>query len=547
MLTSTEYSDIELLSHVKAMHNIMRFGHSRDISDFFSVDLKTSNNYLMSMAAVFSFLMVFAVVWILVLLVLRLLNHRVGCASGRATTIPAEAVNNDQYDYQKDDESDDGEYIVMQSDQNRINRTRIVFFISGFLAVVAGCISIYGLLEFQGSMQDVYDNAVAFQDLMSNTKDNIANFNTAFSQYATSRDDFVSDLNAFCPTPTGLVSGENITILTAAYSGSLVDLGEPGEQVDGVLEDVEDVTDLSQDVVDFLKFADSPSLFLILSLTTVGILIAFLLFLLSCAWKAGVDGYEFVGEEERTWCTATLHFLALPIFALLISASWFGTSVFFATGAVNGDFCVNEITTGETVLKVLQHLEYSSASDVYNALDNYLHACEDKEITAWSEVNDYNTKSIAALDLSEDFTALDSDGLESACVGDDVAALLDKATVNGEDLKGLVDTFDVLKSPLTCEKVTPLIQKSAYEIGCGTFSTSVLWCFSSLLALSVFGTIIFTLRSATRRPQIYIVPSNNLDIDPIKSYDSDDRSYQISASRSSRSRRVGGTSSSGLA
>ena len=149
------------------MHDIMRFGHSRDISDFFSVDLKTSNNYLMSMAAVFSFLMAFAVVWILVLLILRLLSHRVGCASGRATTIPAEAVNNDQYDFQKDDESDDGEYIVMQSDQNRINRTRIVFFISGFLAVVAGCISMYGLLELQGSMQDVYDNAVVSYGLLT--------------------------------------------------------------------------------------------------------------------------------------------------------------------------------------------------------------------------------------------------------------------------------------------------------------------------------------------------------------------------------------------
>ena len=148
------------------MYNVMRFGHSKDVSDFFSADTKVSNDYIMSMASVFSFLMVFAVVWIIVLLVLRLLGHRVGCASGRATTIPAEAVNNDQYNFQKDDESDDGEYIVMQSDQNRINRTRIVFFLCGFLALCSGSASIYGLLNMQQSMQDIYDNAVVSHNIL---------------------------------------------------------------------------------------------------------------------------------------------------------------------------------------------------------------------------------------------------------------------------------------------------------------------------------------------------------------------------------------------
>jgi len=99
----------------------------------------------------------FAALWFLTLMILRILGSRVGCASGSSATIPAESmISKGSYSVHTDET---GEFIVMQADQNRVNRTRIVYFLSG-LYVIAGCFVLgYSFLLLMRSLSSFYDSA----------------------------------------------------------------------------------------------------------------------------------------------------------------------------------------------------------------------------------------------------------------------------------------------------------------------------------------------------------------------------------------------------
>ena len=138
------------------MYNIPRFGHSKDSSHFFSLNKEESDDYTMGFIVVFALLMSIAALWFLILIVLRLLGHRVGCASGRPSTIPAESMRDKDGESLQTDET--GEFIVMQVDQNRINRTRLIYFVTGVCAIATSGIGLFGIILTQQALGSMYDN-----------------------------------------------------------------------------------------------------------------------------------------------------------------------------------------------------------------------------------------------------------------------------------------------------------------------------------------------------------------------------------------------------
>lgn len=106
-----------------------------------------------------------AALWFFILLILRLLGPRAGCSSGNASTIPAESMmSKGSYSVHTDET---GEFIVMQGDQNRVNRTRIVYFISG-LYTACGCgFLAYGLIMMMNSLTSFYNSAEVSETFQS--------------------------------------------------------------------------------------------------------------------------------------------------------------------------------------------------------------------------------------------------------------------------------------------------------------------------------------------------------------------------------------------
>ena len=94
------------------MYKIPRFGHSQDITKFFSDSKTEQNDYMQGLILAFSLMMIIAAVWFLALIILRVLGHRVGCASGKPATIPAEPMGDKSGSVNT---NETGEFIVMQA------------------------------------------------------------------------------------------------------------------------------------------------------------------------------------------------------------------------------------------------------------------------------------------------------------------------------------------------------------------------------------------------------------------------------------------------
>jgi hypothetical protein len=105
-----------------------------------------------------------AALWFILLLILRILGARVGCGSGNPAVIPAESMmSKGSYSVHTDET---GEFIVMQADQNRVNRTRIVYFISGLYAVFACGFLIYGFAMIMNAFSAFHDYAEVSMDVL---------------------------------------------------------------------------------------------------------------------------------------------------------------------------------------------------------------------------------------------------------------------------------------------------------------------------------------------------------------------------------------------
>lgn len=383
------------------MYKIPRYGHIKDISLFFSSDSELRKDYMLGLILVFAMLMGIAAVWFLSLIVLRLLGHRVGCASGRPAVIPAEPMADTKGSVRTDET---GEFIVMQADQNRVNRTRVIFFLS-VLYTLAGCgIFMWSMFKTQSSMQDFYEYAeVSRFGLQVEKEVDFCVFlmSFGFSIFKDIKDGFIqlpSGIDSTLASSANLQTPKTemetaLTNFCAAHNGDLVngmnpqELGASLKIASQIIPNLNDdsswstyntsltgMNEVLEDSVSFLSFLDSPKKFWFLGIIGCagGIgLLAF--FLLSCAWKSGREGYEFNGESITDCNSIFLNWVAIPLFALLIAGAWFVTAVVFTSGAANADFCYSEISTGNTVLEFVKNLGFDESSSFYLMIDDYLH------------------------------------------------------------------------------------------------------------------------------------------------------------------------------
>lgn len=144
--------------------------------------------------------------------------------------------------------------------------------------------------------------------------------------------------------------------------------------------------------------------------------------------------------------------------------------------------------------------------------------CNSTTITPTALVNDLLTNLDAAKIAADNFLALTPNGdatkLQQACGNVITNHILSDSNVVIAKLEIYKTEIETLHTSLSCETMAPLLQKAVYENGCNTMSKGMLWTFVSGLCVAVFGTLMLSLRSATLRPQIYIIdgPSHS-DLD----------------------------------
>lgn len=366
------------------MHNVPRNGRTRDISKLFSSDNQLRSHYISGLIFVFATLMIAAAVWFFILICLRLLGHRVGCASGRPTTIPAEPMSEGKADSVATDES--GEFVVMQDDQNRVNRTRVAFIFA-----VIGTLTSCGLLGFslymlQSPTIELYSDTVSLKDTFSSVTDNYDTFFFTSTNFESSKQSLLTDLSDFCQTSNGDVNGQDPVLITEALQNALSNFEalQSNDEDWLTLKTVSSVfSDLFDDLRSMIQYFKGPIPLWLIVITSIGILVILLtLYFLVCAWDAGQQGYAFVGDISLGCNDKLLHRFAIPLYALLIAGFWVLASASFTGSVIMSDFCVSEIINGDTFLNVVESKMGNQTSDLfYNMTDKYLHvSCVEKNV-----------------------------------------------------------------------------------------------------------------------------------------------------------------------
>ena len=106
------------------------------------------------------------------------------------------------------------------------------------------------------------------------------------------------------------------------------------------------------------------------------------------------------------------------------------------------------------------------------------------------------------------------------------------------ELDSLYNIAEDIFIATNCGNVAYLVQDSFYAKGCNALPNSFMWSYIGLFSTAVLGSVLLSLRSATTRPQIYIVPPgpDNDSFDQVDSFD-ERSSTKGSSYRRSRSQR----------
>lgn len=206
--------------------------------------------------------------------------------------------------------------------------------------------------------------------------DNLDTLLTSAGEFASTRDELVTDLNGFCSGATATVNGLNLATVITSFSGALDAMGDIANDASwaSIQTDFTDLEKMMEGMVSFLDVFDGPgSLWFVLAIVFTTLLLLFCMFMIVCAWRSGKEGYQFVGEERPTLGSKFLHYVATPLFALCLAFAWFASSTLLTSHALNSDFCYDEIVTGETALRILVERGYDTTSDAYLLVDEYLH------------------------------------------------------------------------------------------------------------------------------------------------------------------------------
>lgn len=503
MLNSTDYATITIPGFVKAMYNIPRNGRSRNIVQLLSDDGDLRSNYLYGLIFIFTFLMITAAVWFLVIIILRILGQKVGCASGRPTTIPAEPISNRKGQSIATDESE--EYIVNQADQNRVNRTRIIFLLADLCTLISCGLMGFFLFSFQSSSEDLHDSMSSLRDSFSSVSNNYDEFFFATGTFDSAKNLLMTDLSNFCQTSNGTVDGQDPVLILDSLNSSLtnLDVATPDANWEGLKMISSEYSTIFDEIGKKLTyFKGSMPVWLIVSIF-IGVFITLLtIYLFICAWNVGHQGYEFVGDNRRSCKDRLTQNVVSPVYALMIFGMWVLASFLLASSAAVSDFCVDEVTNGDSFLNVIENFAGNQTNIFYQITDNYMHDCANGYMPELDFANEYETKIDAVKSSMSDFLALDVTQLDQACSGD-AQAIMTKVQSAMVGINSLYDYFEAVYP--SCTKISSVLQPAIYENGCNDFIKDIVRLFAAALPLAVFGTIIVTLRTALFRPRIYLV------------------------------------------
>jgi len=459
-----------------------RFGNADDIGSLITGTPEEQKSYLIGVVSTSVIILLIFAVWSIVLIVLKCLGKKVGCASGIPPSLPKKDM--DVQDYIDDETEDRAKKIKCN-----ILWSRIIFILCGVGNIISSSIFVhYGVNSLQHSIANVDGSLHKVDDVLYQTNDVLDQFVAAEKQTIQVTTTFEDELLSTTSNRSGYCFGKE----DAPFRNFIIDLADLlsniktgiTSQASKLQGDILSMTGVTSKVRENLTTVDW--------VFKVALAIAIIQIMITIILVAGVLLAWIQKYPKPFRCIQS--YVVLPFFACMVFLSALFSCVFVCVSVFGSDFCFGN--PDGKVLGALEKMEFNSAA--FNLIAFYIKGCiDDLRPALVKNVTDAIGDGVTALtythEIIENVAQFDS-GLYTQLCGTDAFFVTQLLNKTDAVLHGLVSTASDTKELLYCSNFNPIYVDVVYNAICYNGVKGIRVIFSTQLCIAVFSMIMITLR-----------------------------------------------------
>ena len=459
------------------LRRLPRFGYNDDITSLVSSDEDAQASYATGLVALFLFILIFFIFWTVLIMVFKCMGPgNAGFLSGHHFVIP--------------DPCEDEKKIY-----KRPFRVRLVFLIAaGFLMLFSLLFVTMGLTNVDNTVTTLSESLQQLGDIVKSAELIASKLEQVGNNSIEIRDAAVAELDNFCPANPNLNDAAGVDVMGIADQAKadltmLADFIRDGlETLHTNLGRVRSFADNMNDGMNEVEFWGwqfkllSAGLFIIPSFLVVGV------------------GLVMLDLNVRPYQKALTYFF-MPLFSLIIVASYVVCAAVLPISATNADTCIGggEYFGGpdDTVLTVYRNLRGDDPSILFQLVAYYTQRC-DTHYYPYAELSKYLDDLDGAVDSTNTVVQTVQDNLDlllEQCGRsfDSVVRIVKDMNIN---LRVLREQADQSLELVQCKNINSLYVNTIHEATCKYSVDALAWIFAASLIISICGLIMIMLRSA---------------------------------------------------
>jgi hypothetical protein len=471
---------------IAGFRGVPRFGHSDDISNFFSTEQADNSDYTLGTLFIGSFLMTIFLTWFIALLILTFIGKdKVGFLSGYAM-----------------EKTVGGQHSTTPAKKCCVTtrNVRIVFIISCLVVIIVSLLSAFsvGFVDLKIATEDMQNSVLEIKDLAFQSQSSTRTLGMVGDYSATLRQVVVPDLRYqnFC-------SDDELDTKTE------LPFNETRQRVVDDLEALDDFNvmafeSMNTDLLEEMR-ARSQNAWTFFS--TFGIqqwqILSFVIsYCIIASFMMLTTILSWAGKPSPFLICLSTWFL-LPTLIVLVILSWLIVSALSVAAVMDADFCTGGSMLEGPDLTTMTILQQSKIEDqstlLFDASVYWFNGCQSEcpfdYIENYRNLLTASMASMAALTEMIKITSIMK--LEKICgiIGDfDTYSLYFNKLTN--NFVKMSTSLEELESNLSCETMNTIYTEAIHHNACTEVPYGLLWAFSSLLIVSFFGMVMITLRPA---------------------------------------------------
>jgi len=510
------------------INKIPRIGHSNDISLLASSNEDLQKDYALGVIIFACVILVFCAIWAIILIVLKCLGYRVGCAAGIPPIKPEEPHLHRHHPLHKGIEAiptrggssiitgmtgftgtvvtgltDTPSMVAAYRDQEewhdqlvtvekRSRRIKISFLIFAFTVVLCSVLLIvFGLWPVNSGLNNLQKGNKEMFTKFQDGIEEIETFINFSSEAIPKTDDLLVDIVQFCPSAS---SSSNI-------GKAIVSLGSDLNAITSITTDIISLKSGLKKMQETTKKIDKTvDNFDWWMWVTVTFLIVYMI--LSITFIAGVVMAWKERSERGFNCVQS--YILLPLFTVFVFGSILMSSIFSVLAVLDADLCSGtEFTPSPDVTFVNllnRNEEYQNGALMYNTISYYAQGCAIRSPTAFlasfaSQVTDaiYSTQNfVDVIDSSV------TSNIVRTCQQDatNISNIVNAANNMKESLESLDLSISTIFDVMNCENIHPVYAEVVHESICTKGMNGIALAMVLFTLLSLSGMSMVSLRSA---------------------------------------------------